>query len=145
MRMLDKDKEAQSEDVRPEDQSRINRFSRLNARVDEVIDELDVLKKQREDLEEVEGEVELLEMDGLGEDEDGERGEGKIMYKLDSTFVHLPPSEVLEHIQASLTKIRGEVEALEKERDGCEEEMEGLKKELYAKFGNSINLERGDD
>ncbi|GAA5835061.1 hypothetical protein JCM11251_000151 [Rhodosporidiobolus azoricus] len=141
MRMLEENAPSTSDEVTREDQQRINRFSRLNSRVDEVVDELDVLKKQREDLEEVEGDVELLEMEG---DEDDEEG-GKIMYKLDSTFLHLPPAEVLEHLQASLGKIRNEVEALEKEKDECEEEMEGLKKELYAKFGNSINLERGDD
>ncbi|GAA5890790.1 hypothetical protein JCM6882_000665 [Rhodosporidiobolus microsporus] len=141
MRMLEEDAPSTSDEVTRDDQARINRFSRLNSRVDEVIEELDLLKKQREDLEEVEGDVELLEMEV---DEDDEEG-GKIMYKLDSTFLHLPPSEVLEHLQASLGKIRGEVEALEKEKDECEEEMEGLKKELYAKFGTSINLERGDD
>jgi hypothetical protein len=61
-------------------------------------------------------------------------------YKLDSTFVHLPPSEVLEHIQASLAKYRTEVEELEKEKDECEAEMEGLKKELYAKFGSTSSF-----
>jgi hypothetical protein len=43
--------------------------------VDELVDELDVLKKLREDLEEVEGDVELAEMEG---DEDDEEG-GKIL------------------------------------------------------------------
>ncbi|GAA5859834.1 hypothetical protein JCM8547_004347 [Rhodosporidiobolus lusitaniae] len=145
MRMLDKDEPASSEDVTRIDQDRINRFSRLNARVDEVDDELEVNRKQREDLEEVEGDVELAEMEGEEDDEDGEGEGGKIMYKLDSTFLHLPPSEVLEHIQAQLAKLRKEGEELEKEKDACEKEMEGLKKELYAKFGNAINLERGDD
>jgi uncharacterized protein Yka (UPF0111/DUF47 family) len=61
--------------------------SRLNSRVDELVDELEVLKKQREDLEEVEGDVELLEMEG---DEDDEEG-GKILYV--SCFVLYLPSD----------------------------------------------------
>ncbi|GAA5939607.1 hypothetical protein JCM1841_000023, partial [Sporobolomyces salmonicolor] len=65
-------------------------------------------------------------------------------YKLDSTFLHLPASEVLALLQTSLDKVRTEVDRLEEEKQKCDEGMEGLKKELYAKFGNSINLERGD-
>ncbi|GAA6040592.1 hypothetical protein JCM8097_008055 [Rhodosporidiobolus ruineniae] len=144
VRMLEADAPAQSEEVTRTDQERINEFSKLNARVEEVVDELEALRKEKEDLEEVEGDVELLEMEG-GDELEEEGGEPKIMYKLDSTFLHLPASEVLEHLQASLSKVRAQVDALEKEKETCEERMEVLKKELYAKFGNSINLERGDD
>jgi len=45
------------------DQTNINAFSRLNSRTDEILDELVGLKKEQEDLEEVKGELELLEMD----------------------------------------------------------------------------------
>ena len=89
-------------------------------------------------------------------------------YKLDSTFLHLPVSEALEHLQTNLTKTRAKVEKLEEEKETCRDEMEKLKKVLYAKFGSeyifplscslvhsyetlnrslcpdSINLERGD-
>ncbi|GAA5989727.1 hypothetical protein JCM11641_002184 [Rhodosporidiobolus odoratus] len=147
-------------EVTAPDQSRINRFSILVSRADEVGEELDRLKKEREELEEVEGEVELVEMEGLGDEEEelddlnegeagtggggGEEG-GKIMYKLDSTFLSLSPTEVLDHLRSSLEKNKDESDRLEKEREEGESEMDGLKKELYAKFGDSINLERGDD
>ncbi|BGP41063.1 hypothetical protein JCM10450v2_005085 [Rhodotorula kratochvilovae] len=133
MRMLDKDDPAPDTPVTREDQERINAFSRLNSRTDEIVDVLDGLTKQKEDLEEVETEMELVD-----EDE-------QVMYKLDTTFVHLPASEALEHLQTQLDKIRNEVDALETEKTECEEQMEALKKELYAKFGSSINLERGED
>lgn len=45
------------------DQDRINAFSRLNSRADEIVDVLDGLTKQKEDLEEVETEMELLDDD----------------------------------------------------------------------------------
>ncbi|GAA5821299.1 hypothetical protein JCM3770_004578 [Rhodotorula araucariae] len=133
MRMLDKDDPAPDAPVTREDQERINAFSRLNSRTDEIVDVLDGLTKQKEDLEEVETEMELVD-----EDE-------QVMYKLDTTFVHLPASEALEHLQAQLDKIRAEVDALETEKAQCEDQMDALKKELYAKFGSAINLERGDD
>ncbi|GAA5909348.1 uncharacterized protein JCM6883_005848 [Sporobolomyces salmoneus] len=114
------------------DQNAINAFSRHNSRTDEIIEELETLSKIQEDFEEIETELELL-------DEDEE-----IMYKLDSTFLHLPVSEALEHLQTNLGKTREKVEALEEEKRVCRDEMEKLKKILYAKFGNSINLERGD-
>jgi len=44
----------------------------LNSRTDEILDELVGLKKEQEDLEEVKGELELLEMDSEPDD--------KIMY-----------------------------------------------------------------
>jgi prefoldin subunit 4 len=57
-------------------------------------------------------------------------------YKIDTTFVHLPASEALEHLQAALEKIRTEVDALETEKQECEDKMDELKKDLYAKFGS---------
>ncbi|GAA6023349.1 hypothetical protein JCM8202_001400 [Rhodotorula sphaerocarpa] len=134
MRMLEKDDGAADVAVTRTDQDRINAFSRLNSRADEIVDVLDGLTKQKEDLEEVETEMELLD------DDDDEQ----VMYKIDTTFVHLPASQALEQISAALEKIRTEVTQLEDEKRECEDKMDELKKELYAKFGSSINLERGE-
>ncbi|KWU44463.1 Prefoldin subunit 4 [Rhodotorula sp. JG-1b] len=132
MRMLEKDDTATDVPVTRADQDRINAFSRLNSRADEILELLDGLTKQKEDLEEVETEMELVDDDE------------QVMYKIDTTFVHLPASEALEHLQAALEKIRTEVDSLETEKQECEDKMDELKKDLYAKFGSSINLERGD-
>lgn len=43
------------------DQDRINAFSRANSRTDEIVELLDALSKQKEDLEEVETELELVD------------------------------------------------------------------------------------
>jgi len=48
-----------------EDQSRINAFSKLNTRSDELEDELSQIKKEVEDEEEVETEIELMDDDEL--------------------------------------------------------------------------------
>ncbi|POY73932.1 hypothetical protein BMF94_3014 [Rhodotorula taiwanensis] len=134
VRMLESDDAAANADVAVTrtDQDRINAFSRLNSRADEINELLEGYRKEKEDLEEVETEMELVD-----EDE-------QVMYKIDTTFVHLPASEALEQLSASLEKIRTQVDALESEKQQCEDKMDELKKELYAKFGSSINLERGD-
>lgn len=60
---LDKDDSSADAQVTRQDQDRINAFSRLNSRTDEIVDILDALVKQREDLEEVETELELVDDD----------------------------------------------------------------------------------
>jgi len=56
-------------------------------------------------------------------------------YKLDTTFLHLPASEVLDKLQANLAKLRATKDALEAEADEIEDKMKDLKAVLYAKFG----------
>ncbi|KAL8290102.1 hypothetical protein RQP46_003041 [Phenoliferia psychrophenolica] len=130
MKMLEADASDADIPVTYEDQKNINAFSKLNSRSDEVAELLEAIKKELEDTEEIETEMELVDEDEL------------IMYKLDSTFVHLPAAEVLELLQESLAKLREKSEALETERDECVDGMKSLKAVLYAKFGTSINLER---
>ena len=60
---LDKYDSSADAQVTRQDQDRINAFSRLNSRTDEIVDILDALVKQREDLEEVETELELVDDD----------------------------------------------------------------------------------
>jgi len=45
------------------DQNAINAFSRHNSRTDEILEELEVLSKVKEDFEEIETELELLDED----------------------------------------------------------------------------------
>ncbi|GAA5945006.1 hypothetical protein JCM1841_006305, partial [Sporobolomyces salmonicolor] len=66
MRMLDESTSSQTDADTPvtlADQQNINAFSRLNSRVDEIQDELEQLAKKKEDLEEVETEMELVDED----------------------------------------------------------------------------------
>ena len=62
VQQLDASKENDVE-VSAEDQERINKFSRLNQRYDEIGSELEELSKQVEDLEEMETELELVDED----------------------------------------------------------------------------------
>lgn len=62
-------------------------------------------------------------------------------YKIGDCFVSLPQPEVLELLEASTESIDEEVETLKGRLDTIHEEMDGLKKLLYGRFGRSINLE----
>ncbi|RMJ24138.1 prefoldin subunit 4 [Aspergillus sp. HF37] len=131
-RMLSKDDEASAGDeneVRREDQEKINRFSRLHQR--EVVLE-DVLKgkmKDKEDLEEVSTELELADEDEL------------VPYKIGDTFIQLPLPDAQELLGSSTGDIDSEVTRLEESLGELRGELQELKVALYARFGRSINLE----
>ncbi|KAH7556054.1 hypothetical protein BM1_06580 [Bipolaris maydis] len=135
-RMLTKDDEAsaQSEDleVRREDQEKINRFSSLHQKEEILEEELRAKiqsQKEKEDLEEISGELELVDE------------EEKVPYKVGDCFISLPQPQVLELLSSSTETIEGEVDALKTKLEGIQEEMGELKKALYGRFGRSINLE----
>ncbi|EOD47249.1 hypothetical protein GTA08_BOTSDO11464 [Neofusicoccum parvum] len=131
-RMLSREDEATSGEemeVRREDQDKINRFSRLHQREKVLEEELKTKQKDKEDLEEVSNELELVDEDD------------KVPYKIGDSFVSLPQPEVLELLGASTEKIDKDVAEVEEQLGGVRDEMEELKVALYARFGRSINLE----
>ncbi|SCZ89700.1 BZ3500_MvSof-1268-A1-R1_Chr9g10562 [Microbotryum saponariae] len=135
--MLDKDvSDSTANDDTPvtlEDQTRINQFSQLNAHYDELTERLELVQKELEDVEELEPELELM-------DDDDE-----VMYKLDSSFLRLPASEVLTLLQSSLEKLNAEAATLRSEREECDQGMTKLKGLLYAKFGSQYTHSAGPD
>lgn len=168
-------------EVTRQDQDSINAFSRFNVRLDDLETELKAKKEERDELDELGIELELADDD-----------EGPIMcvfqrpssllilqhadrllgkphrYKVDTSFIYMPPSQALERCETSKQKLVDRIEELEKEIEECEEGMKELKVVLYRKFGSawptfresvvsprliirlsprteSINLEKGDD
>ncbi|CAK1361613.1 Prefoldin subunit 4 [Cercospora beticola] len=131
-RMLSREEEAEigeEKEVRKEDQDKINRFSRLHSREKGLEEELKVKQKDKEDLEEISGELELADEDD------------KVPYKIGDSFFNLPVSEVQELLSAAVERIDGEVSAVEEKLSEYREEMQTLKTALYGRFGKSINLE----
>jgi len=131
-RVLSKDDESSSTDaeVTREDQDRINRFSSLHNRVRTLEEQLAAKKKDKEDLEEVGQELELV----LDEDE-------LVRYKVGGTFYSIPLAEAQEMLGTATEEADKEIEALDDKVGGVRDEMNGLKAELYARFGRGINLE----
>ncbi|KAK4054087.1 hypothetical protein OIV83_001112 [Microbotryomycetes sp. JL201] len=65
MRMLEHDDADADAPVTLKDQQSINAFSRLNSRYDELVIELQDVKQQLEDVDEVETELELMDDDEI--------------------------------------------------------------------------------
>ncbi|CAG7990337.1 unnamed protein product [Penicillium olsonii] len=147
-RMLEKADETSANDeneVRREDQEKINRFSRLHQRETTIEEQLKGkqvsqlrksssgpltrLQKDKEDLEEVSLELELADEDDL------------VPYKIGDSFFQLPLSDAQGMLSASTEKVDGEISNLEESIGELREEMQQLKVALYARFGRSINLE----
>ncbi|KAF1914646.1 Prefoldin subunit-domain-containing protein [Ampelomyces quisqualis] len=132
-RMLTKEEEAsaggEDMEVRREDQEKINRFSSLHQREEALEEELRSKIKEKEDLEEISTELELVDE------------EDKVPYKVGDCFVSLPQPQVLELLGASTETIDVDVGELKSRLEAIQEEMGELKKALYGRFGRSINLE----
>jgi prefoldin subunit 4 len=62
-------------------------------------------------------------------------------YKVGDSFMSVPLSEAQEMLATSTEQIDNEVSRLEERLQELRDEMKGLKAQLYARFGKSINLD----
>ncbi|MBW0497246.1 hypothetical protein O181_036961 [Austropuccinia psidii MF-1] len=141
-------------EVNFQDQSKINKFSNLNLKKQSLINELKIKSNELDDLNELENELMFLDFDeevaseDIEEnnlfDEKGKDEEKSILYKLDTSFVHLTSAEALDKVKDDLAKLKDEIEKLKVDQNNTNQEMNELKTVLYAKFGNTINLESED-
>ncbi|KAL0083075.1 Prefoldin subunit 4 [Phycomyces blakesleeanus] len=131
IRMLNQKEEADSDvEVSWADQQKINEFSKLNAKIDDLEEQYEKMKQEKEYLDDVAMELELAD-----EDE-------PVRYKVGDTFAHVPVSEALERVEKDTEKIQLELDNIRSDVESVQGKMEELKKLLYAKFGNAINLEK---
>ncbi|KAK4184733.1 Prefoldin subunit-domain-containing protein [Podospora australis] len=131
-RMLTKEEEDAVGDeieVRREDQDKINKFSRLHSHVLTLEEELQAKNKEKEELDDITTELELADEDEL------------VPYKIGDAFFHVPLERAQELLGVSAAKVEQEIEELEDKMGTIREEMAGLKIDLYARFGKTINLE----
>ncbi|KAK6200981.1 Prefoldin beta-like protein [Scheffersomyces amazonensis] len=113
-----------------EDQQRINKFSTLINKKDELTAVLNKYKTEKEYLDDLSLEIELLD-----EDE-------KIQYKIGEAFVFMKVSKAIERVEKNNEILTTKIEEIDESIDSFDEQLESLKKDLYSKFGNNINLER---
>ncbi|KAH8883896.1 Prefoldin, subunit 4 [Thozetella sp. PMI_491] len=131
-RMLSReDEEAAGEEVevRREDQDKINKFSRLHQRELLLEEELQAKNKEKEELDDLNTELELSDEDDV------------VPYKIGDAFFHVPLPQAQEMLGVSAARIDESVSELEDSLSTIREEMTRLKVELYARFGRTINLE----
>lgn len=65
-----------------------------------------------------------------------------VRYKVGDAFVHVTASEAIEKVEKESEKLGLALEEVTQQVSTVQGKMEALKKELYAKFGNAINLEK---
>lgn len=99
-------------------------------RKDAVEQELAVQRQEKEYLDDISLEIELID-----EDE-------KIQYKIGDVFVFLKQSEVVEQLEKDAEQLDSKIEKLEEKESQLDSRISELKTILYAKFGDNINLER---
>lgn len=118
-------------EVEWEDQQKINEFSKLNTRLDANTALEKSLEREKEELEELKLEIELVD-----EDE-------KLMYNIGEAFVCLAQPEILERLEKNAEVVDAKLEKQVEEKEKIQERMAELKELLYAKFGReNINLEK---
>lgn len=128
--MLSQDEEKDADvEVNWEDQQRINTFSKTNTRFQNLQEELEVAKKEKEALEDITTELELADEDQ------------PVLYRVGEAFVHLPLDQAQKRLAADAEVVEAEVARLQDALDMCQSTMKELKLQLYAKFGTSINLD----
>jgi len=132
MRMLEQQEDELGEggDVTWEDQSSINAFSKLNVKLQTIQEQLRSQHEEKEDLDDLGTELELI----VDEDE-------RLGYKVGDAFVMMTVEEINSRLQNDMQCKDLRIQKLVEEADSVREQMEALKKLLYARFGRSINLE----
>lgn len=113
-----------------EDQQKINKFSKLIMRKDNLEKELSQQRQEKEYLDDVSLEIELIDEDDM------------VSYKVGALFLQLKQSEVVEQLEKDMESVDNLIDSLETQDSELNEEIRVLKSSLYAKFGDNINLER---
>ncbi|XP_026499216.1 probable prefoldin subunit 4 [Vanessa tameamea] len=116
-----------------EDQQKINKFARLNAKVDDIKDELKVKQNDMKNLEEA---VEEL---SLADESD------KIPYLVGEVFICQSLENTLKSLDENKRRKQNEISELEAKCEELKSLMGELKAHLYGKFGSHINLENEED
>ncbi|KAG0050359.1 hypothetical protein BGZ83_004861 [Gryganskiella cystojenkinii] len=133
MRMLEKDEEEADIQVSWQDQQNINEFSKFNAKLQLLEESYDSKKTEKEYLDDLTAELEELELT----DE-----EALVKYRIGEAFVSLTLEAAQERNTKAKEELDEELAQIKGQMDEAIEKMDALKKVLYARFGNAINLEK---
>ncbi|XP_016432089.1 prefoldin subunit 4 isoform X3 [Sinocyclocheilus rhinocerous] len=121
---------AEDVNVTFEDQQKINKFARNTNRMSELKDEIEAKKKSLQNLEDASDDLMMCEDDAL-----------LIPYQIGDVFISHSQEETQEMLEAAKEALQDEIKALEGRVSSIQGLLGDLKVQLYAKFGNNINLE----
>lgn len=113
-----------------EDQQKINEFSTLITKKDRISSTLTHYKTEKEYLDDLSLEIELVDEDEM------------VNYKIGDTFVLMKQADAVERLEKRTAFLESQTEKIETQVESIDDKLSILKKQLYAKFGDAINLER---
>ncbi|KAL7301862.1 hypothetical protein TKK_0005467 [Trichogramma kaykai] len=117
-----------------EDQQKINRFARLNAKLEDYKDELRLAQNDLQNINDAVSEIELFDDDV------------QIPYHLGEVFVHENLDQTQVYLEDAKKEKESDIKDLESKCKALETLMSDLKTQLYAKFGKAnINLENEEE
>ncbi|XP_022045484.1 prefoldin subunit 4 [Acanthochromis polyacanthus] len=113
-----------------EDQQKINKFARNTSRMTELKNEIEAKKKLLQNLQDASDDLMMSDDDSL-----------LIPYQIGDVFISHTQEETQEMLEAAKETLEQEVKGLEERVSAIQQVLGDLKVQLYAKFGNNINLE----
>jgi len=119
---------AEDVDVRFVDQEKINEFGKLNNRLLEIRADLTQYKADAEVLDDATAELMMA-------------SDGKVMLMIGDSFVEVSDDYANEYCEKKQEALREKSERFAAEENDILKRQETLKKDLYSRFGDSINLE----
>ena len=115
-------------EIKFEDQKRINQFSRVYQKSKACTLELKKLDEIKKKLEDCEEELEMTE-------------EESIPYNFLECYITVPTETAIDLLSKEIKMAENEMEEKSEARAIYKKDIDRLKIELYAKFGDNINLE----
>nr|CAB3264796.1 prefoldin subunit 4-like [Phallusia mammillata] len=112
-----------------EDQKKINLFARKNGRLNELRADVEEAKKRLQNIEDASDDLELLD------------DEETIGYKIGEVFIDHSLTHTQELLEQDKKNVEEEITGLKESIADVESLLKNLKVQLYAKFGDNINLE----
>ncbi|CAB3409953.1 unnamed protein product [Caenorhabditis bovis] len=121
--------------VTAQDQLLINQFARLYQEQTELKRAIEEIQSNISSFGEAEDEILLLDTNDAS----------SVPLRIGQTFVHFDSDSLTNILGDMKTESEGELAEKKKKLDSIKEEMNELKKILYGKFGDRINLESERD
>ncbi|CAK8687820.1 unnamed protein product [Clavelina lepadiformis] len=113
-----------------EDQKKINLFARKNVQLNELRSQVEGKKKVLQNVEDASDDLLLLEDENVNVD-----------FKIGEVFIGHSQDETQDLLEKVKIDLNDDISGLQKESSEIEKVMNDLKVQLYAKFGDNINLE----
>ncbi|XP_077467824.1 prefoldin subunit 4 [Stigmatopora argus] len=113
-----------------EDQQKINKFARSTNQMTELKKEIELKKKSLQNLQDAADDIMMFDDDSL-----------LVPYQIGDVFISHTQEETQEMLEAAKEELELEVKKLEERVSAIQQLLSELKVQLYAKFGNNINLE----